>query len=182
MRSRWWSAIVALVVAGSVSSRAQASPWHVDTGGTALVEAWDLNESGESLAGVVIGGDRRIWKGLAIRSEGHLVHVEQEGPDAWLHGITIGTRGRWERPFGRAFVDLAFGWANASRETPPRGTTSNYLIISGGGIELPAGAVSLELGARWFHLSNNGREGARRNPDIQSLGMVIAIGWRAGAP
>jgi Lipid A 3-O-deacylase (PagL). len=178
---RWWSAIVALVVASSVSSRAQASPWHVDVGGTALVEAWDLNESGEALAGVVVGGDRRIWRGLAIRSEGHLTHVEQEGPDAWLHGITIGARGRWERTFGRPFVDLAFGWANASHETPPRGTTSNYLIVSGGGIELPAGAVSLELGARWFHVSNNGREGAHHNPDIQSLGIVVAIGWRPGS-
>jgi len=177
---RWWSVIVALVVAGSVTSRAQASPWHLDAGGTTLVEAWDRNESGEALAGVVVGVDRRLWKGLSIRSEGHLTHVEQAGPDAWAHGISIGTRGWWQRSFGRPFVDLAFGWANASRETPPRGTTSNYLIISGGGIAIPAGNVSLELGARWFHVSNNGREGASHNPDIQSLGMVIAIGWMPG--
>src|SRR5262245_40177458 len=49
-RMRWWSAIVALVVASSVSTGAQASPWHVDAGGTALVEAWDFNGSGEALA------------------------------------------------------------------------------------------------------------------------------------
>src|SRR4029453_10908001 len=97
---QWWSAIVALVVVSSVSSRAQASPWHVDAGGTALVEAWDLNEAGEALAGVGGGADRRIWKGLAIRSEGHLTHVEQEGPDAWLRGTTLGGRGRWERMYG----------------------------------------------------------------------------------
>ena len=54
------------------------------------------------------------------------------------------------------------------------------LIIAGGGIEIPTGQVSLELGARWFHMSNNGREGASRNPDIQSLGMIIAIGWMPG--
>ena len=93
---RWWSAIVALVVVSGVSSRAQASPWHVDAGGTALVEAWDLNESGESLAGLVVGVDRRLWKGLAVRSEAHVAHVEQSGPDAWSRGITFGTRGRWQ--------------------------------------------------------------------------------------
>ena len=169
--------MVALVAASGVSASAQAASWHADVGGTVLVEAWDLNESGESLAGVVVGLDRRLWRGIAVRTEAHATHVEQAGADAWMRGITVGTRGRWYRPYGRPFVDLPFGWSNASRETPPRGTASNYLILSGAGIEIPAGAVSLELGARWFHVSNNGREGARQNPDTQSLGMIIAVGW-----
>src|SRR5262245_7674551 len=174
MRRR--SAIVALVVVGGTSSRAQGPAWHVDLGGTALVEAWDLNESGESLAGIVFGGDRRVWKGLSIRTEGNLTHVEQEGRDAWVRGITLGTRGRWYRSFGRPFIDVAFGVSSATVETPPRGTASNYLIVTGGGIELPAGKISLELATRWFHISNNGRHGANHNPDIQSLGIVVAIG------
>ena len=160
-----------------MSGSAQASAWHVDAGGSALVEAWDLNESGEALAGVVGGVDRRIWKGLAIRTEGHLTHVEQAGQDAWVRGITLGTRGRWERSFGRPFVDVAVGWSNASHATPLRGTTFNYLIVTGAGVEIPTGTVSLELAARWFHISNSGREGGSRNPDIQALGLVIAIGW-----
>jgi hypothetical protein len=175
---RSWSAIVALVVVSGASGRAQASAWHADIGGAAMVEAWDRNESGESIAGVVAGIDRRIWKGLAIRSEGHVAHVEQAGRDAWVHGVTLGTRGRWQRSFGRPFVDVAFGWSSASHETPPRGTASNYLIVTGAGVELPAGPVSLELGARWLHLSNNGRRGRGRNPDIQALGLVIAIGFK----
>ena len=161
-----------------LSARAQASPWHADIGGTALVEAWDRNESGESLAGVVLGADRRIWKGLAIRIEGHSAHVEQAGRDAWVNGVTVGTRARWTRAFGRPFIDVAFGWSGATHETPPRGTASNYVIVAGGGVELPSGPVSLELGARWFHLSNAGRSGRHRNPDIQALGLVIAIGWK----
>src|SRR5690349_13669603 len=173
---RRWSAIVALVVVSGTLGRAQQTPWHVDAGGMALAEAWDFNESDEALAGVVLGVDRRVWKGLAIRTEGNVTHIEQDGPDAWLRGVTLGTRGRWNRSFGRPFVDLAFGWSHASRETPPRGTASNYLIVSGGGIELPAGRISLELAARWFHVSNNGRRGRNHNPDIQSLGVVIAIG------
>jgi hypothetical protein len=174
---RWWSAIVALVVVSGVSGNAQAAAWHLDVGGSALVEAWDRNESGEALASVVVGADRRLWRGIAIRAEGHAIHVEQAGPDAWVRGLTLGSRGRWVRSFGRPFVDLAFGWSNATHETPPRGTTSNYLIVAGGGVEIPTGAVSLELGARWLHISNAGREGAFRNPDIQSLGFVIGIGW-----
>jgi hypothetical protein len=175
---RWWSAIVALVAVSGVSANAQASAWHVDAGAAVLVEAWDRNESGEALAGMVVGVDRRLWRDIAVRAEALTVHVEQAGADAWLRGLTVGGRARWPRSFGRPFVDLAFGWSDATRETPPRGTTFNYLIASGAGIELPAGAVSLELGARWLHVSNNGRQGAHRNPDIQSLGLVIAIGWR----
>jgi len=158
------------------SGRAAQSAWHVDAGGTALVEAWDLNESGEALAGVILGVDRSVWKGLAIRAETNVTRIEQEGPNAWLTGATLGTRARWSRSFGRPFVDLAFGFSGATHETPLRGTASNYLIVSGGGIELPAGRISLELAARWFHISNAGRHGARRNPDIQSLGVVVAIG------
>ena len=172
---RRWPAIVALVVLSGTSGRAQ-SPWHVDAGGMALVEAWDLNESGEALAGIVVGVDRRAWKRLAIRAETNVTRIEQDGPNPWLTGITLGTRARWNRSFGRPFADVAFGWSGATHETPRRGTASNYLIVSGGGIELPAGRISLELAARWFHISNNGRHGAARNPDIQSLGVVVAVG------
>src|SRR5215208_4028921 len=98
---RRWSAIVALVVLCGTSGGAQAPLWHVDGGGTTLVEAWDRNESGEALAGAVIGLDRRVWKGVAIRSEGHVTHIEQAGRDAWLRGFTLGTRSRWSRTFGR---------------------------------------------------------------------------------
>lgn len=173
---RRWSAIVALVVVSGTTGRAGQSAWHVDAGGTALVEAWNLNESGEALAGVVLGVDRNVWKGLAIRAESNVTRIEQEGPNAWLCGGTLGTRVRWARSFGRPFFDVAFGWSGATHETPPRGTASNYLIVSSGGIELPAGRISLELAARLLHISNNGRHGAHRNPDIESLGIVIAIG------
>jgi Lipid A 3-O-deacylase (PagL) len=174
---RWWSAIVALVMLGGTSGSAQARDWHIDVGGSALAEAWNFNEASESLAGPLVGVDRRVWSGLALRFEGLLMHVEQAGQDAWLRGFTIGTRTRWIRSFGRPYVDVAVGLSHATADTPPRGTAFNYLFVSGGGIELPAGAVSLELGARLLHVSNNGREGRHRNPDIESLGVVLAIGW-----
>jgi lipid A 3-O-deacylase PagL len=140
-------------------------------------EAWDRNESSEALVGLLVGIDRRLWKGIAFRTEGLLMHVEQSGPDAWLRGFTIGSRARWSRSFGRPFVDVGVGLSHATAETPPRGTSSNYLIVSGGGVELDAGRMTLEVGARWLHVSNNGRDGRARNPDIQALGVSVAVGW-----
>ena len=35
--------------------------------------------------------------------------------------------------------------------------------------------ISLTGGVRWFHLSNNGREGMERNPDIQAVGGYAAM-------
>src|SRR4029453_16669567 len=114
---RWWSAIVALVAVSGVSATAQASAWHVDAGGATLVEAWDRNESGEALAGVVLGADRRIWRGIAVRTEAQATHIEQAGQDAWLGGWTIGTRGRWAQSFVHPFVESAFGCAQRSADT-----------------------------------------------------------------
>ena len=174
---RWWSAIVALVVVSSVSSRAQASPRHIDAGGTTLVEAWDRNESGEALAGVVVGVDRRIWKGVAIRSEAHLTHVEQAGPDAWAHGISAGgpVAAHVRPAVRRPRVRLG---QRVPRNAPARDDIQ-LSDLSAAASRFPRARCPLELGARWFHMSKNGREGASRNPDIQSLGMVIAI--RAGS-
>jgi hypothetical protein len=35
--------------------------------------------------------------------------------------------------------------------------------------------VHAVAGFRWIHLSNNGREGHDRNPDIQALGGYAAV-------
>jgi hypothetical protein len=167
--------IVALVVASGVHAVAQTPTWHASVGATALVESWDRNETRESLTGVVAGVDRQMWRALALRVEGMLLHVAQDAPDAWLGGFTIGTRARWLRVFAHPFFDLGVGVSHATRDIPVRGTASNFLILSGGGVEIPARAFSLELAARWLHLSNNGRSGRHRNPDIQAIGAVVAI-------
>jgi hypothetical protein len=169
--------IVALVAVNTVAAKGQASPWHVDLAGTIQAEAWDLNEAREELVGVSVGLDRRVWRGLAVRAEGMFLHVSQRGNDASVRGILVGARGRWRRSFGRPFVDLAAGVSGATERVPPRGTTFNYLLASGAGVELPFGPFSFDVGIRWLHVSNNGREGRHINPDIQSLGPVLAIGW-----
>lgn len=170
-----FQAIVALLLLDTGAADAQSPHWHVDAGGTGLVEAWDLNGARESVAGVVAGVDRRVSKALAVRTEGVVLRVSETGPDAWLRGFTVGVRNRWPRRGATPFVELAAGLSSSTRPVPPEGTAFNFLLVSGGGVEIPLGRVSLDLGARWFHVSNNGR-GGNRNPDIQTLGLVIGMG------
>jgi hypothetical protein len=151
--------------------------WRVDVGVTGLREAWDLNESTESLAGVVAGVDRRVWRGAAVRGELLALRVIQDPEGTWLRGFTVGTRMRWGQGSLRPLVDLAVGLSSATQPVPARGTTFNYLAAVGAGVELPLRRARLTVTARWLHASNNGREGRHRNPDIQSLGGVVSVGW-----
>lgn len=159
--------------------RAQApASWQVDVSGSAFAEAWDVNESNERLAGLAGGAEARVGRALRLRVEGVMLHVNQAGADAWLRGFTIGARTRWSLSRIKPFIDLAVGISDSTSPVPVRGTRVNFLALAGGGVQVPMrGRVVLDLGARWFHVSNNGREGRHRNPDIQALGAVIAIGW-----
>jgi hypothetical protein len=175
---RLWSAIVALLALAADVGVAQTPTWHVDVVGTALFEAWDYNQSRELLGGISVGAERRVWKALQLRTEGLILRVNQEGPDAWLRGLIVGARGRWQASHVNPFVDVAVGVSSATTRVPARGTAFNYLVVVGGGIRIPVrNRMSLDLGGRWLHLSNNGREGDHRNPDIQALGPFLAIGW-----
>jgi hypothetical protein len=175
---RCWPAIVALLVLCPTWTTAQSPSWQVDVAGVALAEAWDFNEGAESLAGLALGAQRRVWKALTVRAEGVVLHVEQAGDDGWLRGFTIGTRTRWGASRIKPFVHLGVGLSDATTPVPARGTRINFLALVGGGVQIPIRAQFLvDFGARWFHVSNNGREGRNRNPDIQALGAVIAIGW-----
>ena len=139
-------------------------------------EAWDFNESTESLAGGVAGVDRRVWRGLSLRGELLALRVMQEGDDAWLRGFTVGARQRWGQGSIRPLLDLAVGLSRATRPVPPRGTTFNYLAVIGTGVEVPFRAVVVSVTGRWLHASNNGREGRHRNPDTQAIGAVVSVG------
>ena len=138
-------------------------------------EAWDYNESTEWLTGVMVGVDRRVWRGLAIRAEALVQRVFQEGENAWLAGGTVGARARWRRRTTSPVLDIAVGLSDANRPVPPRGTSFNYLALIGAGVEMPLGRLSATVTGRWLHASNAGREGNHRNPDIQSLGLVFGV-------
>ena len=161
---------------GATSASAQP-PWHIDVGLAAFGEAWDRNESSESLAGIVAGADRRVWRGLSIRGEVLALRVWQASEDAWLRGFTVGTRTRWGQAGIRPVMDVAVGLAGATRPVPPRGTAFNYLAVIGTGVEMPLRAAAVTVTGRWWHASNNGSAGRHRNPDIQALGIVVGVGW-----
>lgn len=170
------AAILPLLLFFAQAAHAQA--WRADISGLGLIEAWDLNESHEWLGGVIGGIDRTLWRGFALRTDGVVLRVAQNGADAWLRGFTIGTRFRWWQVAPRPFVDVAVGLANASRPTPPsRGSTFNYLAAIGAGIEVPIEGARVSIAGRWLHASNNGRYGKHLNPDIQALGVAIGVGW-----
>lgn len=156
---------------------AQAPQWTVDVTPASYVEAWEINDSVEHLTGLQAGIDRRIWRALAVRAEGMLLHVDQEGGDTWLHGASFGFRARKRAHVTHLFVDIGGGWAGAARNVPPNGTRYNYLAILGGGVEAPWSRVRVTLSARWLHVSNGGREGRRANPDIQSLGGFAGVSY-----
>ena len=170
--------IVALLMLGAVSMDAQSRTWQVDAGMMTVVEAWDYNEAKESLVGAAAGLDRALWRALRVRLEGQLLRVKQSGSDALLRGITLGARASWKMFNVMPFAELAGGISNSTRQVPPRGTAINLLVVAGGGLQIPLRhQLSVDFGARWFHISNNGREGRHLNPDIQALGSSIAIGW-----
>ena len=158
--------------------RHRATNGTLDVGGAALVEAWDLNNSREWLAGVAAGVENRLWRTLRLRLEGWVVRALQESADGWVRGFDVGPRWRWGTGRARPFADLSVGLSDSTIEVPPRGTRFNFVARAGGGVQVSLGGrASLDVGARWLHLSNNGREGRQRNPDIQSLGAVVAVGW-----
>ncbi|HXG89199.1 MAG TPA: acyloxyacyl hydrolase [Vicinamibacterales bacterium] len=168
--------IVALVLASAADARGQDHRLRLGVAATVLTEAWDRNETHEWFAGLTAGLDRQVWKFVALRGEVMALRVEQ--PDhGWLRGFTMGARGRWRRPHFRPVIDLAVGLSDSTVAVPKRGTTFNYLIVGGAGVELPVRAMTVDLGLRWLHVSNNGREGSGRNPDIQSLGITAGVSW-----
>jgi hypothetical protein len=178
-------AVVLIILLVAAPAYAQAPRWTVDVTPASYVEAWELNDSVEHLTGIQAGIDRRVWRSVAVRAEGLLLHVHQAGDDTWLRGASLGMRAR--RPFGVAqgrrvrvtelFLDVAGGWAGAAKRVPPTGTRYNYLALIGGGVEAPLAGLKLALGIRWLHISNGGREGRFANPDIQSLGASVGLGY-----
>jgi hypothetical protein len=114
---------------------------------------------------------------MSVRGELLAVRVMQDTDDSWLRGFMVGTRGRWGQGRLRPVVDVAVGLSSATHPVPPRGTSFNYLAAIGAGVDVPLRPAVVTVTGRWLHASNNGREGRHRNPDLQSLGLVVSVGW-----
>ena len=91
------------------------------------------------------------------------------------HGDAGAVAGALGDPW-RVFLELGPGVSWSDTTVPPRGTRFNYLIVGGGGFLRRIGSqVHAVAGARWWHLSNNSREGRSRNPDIEGLGGYAGV-------
>lgn len=170
-------AVVLVLLVCATPASAQERAWTIDVTSGYYVEAWDSNEGTEHLAGIQAGIDNRLWRGVALRGEAIVLRVRQQGSDTWLRGATVAMRVRRASTMP-LFLDIGAGLAKAGEPLPPTGTRFNYLLVAGGGVEVPWSTLHVTAGARWLHVSNGGREGNARNPDIQTLGGFVGVGWR----
>jgi len=138
-----------------------------------LGEAWNLNDGREWL----LDGTAAVWWSFADRlmlvTAFHAARVSQGTPrPAFVNGFSPQLRyalrrsERWT-----LFVELGPGISWSDTTVPPRGTRFNYLLLAGSGVSRRLTRQCHALAAfRWLHISNNGREGRGRNPDIEALG------------
>jgi hypothetical protein len=150
----------------------------VELTGTYLAEAWNLNGSRERLA----GGGVALWWGfgerLALLAEVQLIRVYQAPfRDTGVLGLTpllqwrVHRTGPWT-----TFIEIGPGVSWSNRPVPANGTQFNFVTIVGTGFTREIRVrTRLVAGFRWFHLSNGGRLGSQRNPDIQAVGPYAGI-------
>ena len=151
--------------------------WHVELAYHAAAETWNYNVSREEMHGVSAGLTYGVLDGLVVTARAPLYYVDQRGIDGCLFGLTAGVRGRvYRRGRVSLFLDVDVGIYEADTIVPPRGTRFNYLAMGGGGatITLRPG-VHLLTAMRWAHVSNGGREGRDRNPDIEAVGPQVGV-------
>lgn len=151
--------------------------WHLELASHYAPEAWNYNVSREQMFGIAPGLTYGLTDGLAFTIAGPLYFVDQRGIDAWVLAVNFGLRSRVVRR-GRvsAFVEFQVGLSEADTRTPPGGTRFNYLALGGAGATMRiAPAVHLVGTLRWIHVSNGGREGRSRNPDIEAVGPQFGV-------
>lgn len=145
----------------------------VEFGGMLVTEAWNLNGPREWLAGGTAAVSWSFHDRTAVVIEFEAVRVFQRTPRV-AHVQGMATLFRWQARSGdpwSVFVELGPGLSWSDTTVPPRGTRFNYLILASGGLLRRVGAQThAVIAARWWHLSNNSREGRSRNPDIEGVG------------
>ena len=149
----------------------------IEIGAAPMLEIWNINEEHEQ----VIEGTAAFWgavsERVAIGIEFHHAFVLQEAPGAFVQGLSPMVRFKLtDRPKWNWYAETGPGVSWSDLTTPVRGTRFNYLFQAGTGLMRRVGSNSNVLVAyRFFHLSNNGREGKDHNPDLEMMGGYF--GW-----
>lgn len=152
--------------------------WSLQVSGSFFRESWDLNAFREQLLGASVGAFRQLTPRWAIGFEANFLHVRQNP----LRDVLLPAGNallRWSAlQLGKTtvFAEGGGGLSYASGMVPNEGTRFNFVSQTGVGVMRSISRrVDVVGGARWLHVSNNGLDGSRRNPDIQALGLYI--GW-----
>jgi hypothetical protein len=143
------------------------------------VESWNLNSNGREW---LVDGGFSVWWAPVDRAtllvEFHATRVFQTSlRNAFVTGLVPIVRLQVldRLPWG-LFAEAGLGPSWSDTAVPAGGTRFNYLALAGLGVSRRvARHTSATVGFRWMHVSNNGREGHDRNPDIQGLGGVGAV-------
>ncbi len=146
------------------------------------VEAWDENQSRDTVAGVSLAFTYAFRDGWTLVGEAVGYRVDQPAPIPRLGGLLGLVRRRfYERGDVAVFADAGLGASYADAPVPTRGTRFNYLLQAGVGMtHRLTPRFGLVGHIRHLHLSNNGLAGSSRNPDIQSLGVQVGVLMRLG--
>jgi hypothetical protein len=150
----------------------------LEAGGAFLTEAWNLNDGREWLADAHLGVFWGFHRRASLNVEFHAIRVFQSpSRDAIVNGFLPMVRWRIVARERRTwFVEAGPGISWSDTVTPPRGTRFNYLLVGGTGVSHRISKQTHAIvGARLLHISNKGREGRARNPDIEGLGGYAAI-------
>lgn len=149
----------------------------IEVGFAPMLEIWNINEAHEE----VIEGTAAFWGAVANRVaigvEFHHAWVLQDEPGAFVQGLSPLVRVKLtNRPRWNWYLETGPGVSWSDLTTPVRGTKFNYLFQAGTGFMRRVGSGShLMIAYRFWHLSNNGREGKIHNPDLEMMGLYT--GW-----
>jgi hypothetical protein len=168
-----WTGAVACVLVAALTAKAAGS---VDENGnfpgglfSLTLTGSYMNELGphdQDYASGAIGVNWYVFENFSLGAEFGAWHVWQPGNDAfaWSAGGTL-RHHFYTRPWGSVFFDTGVYAFQADTDVPDNGTSFNYLFLCGGGMSYRVSEnVHLIAGARYFHLSNAGREGGDANP------------------
>jgi hypothetical protein len=113
-----------------------------------------------------VGVNYYVVENLSLGAEFGAWHIWQPGNDAFAWSAGINLRHHfYTKPWGSVFFDVGEYALQADTDVPDDGTSFNYLFLCGGGLSYRVSEnVHLMAGARYFHLSNAGREGGDANP------------------
>ncbi len=180
-----WFGVLALCAAPAAAQTGAATETNpfqdsavgIELGGSVLGELWNLNDGREWLLDGTGSFSWSFREGFALVVRFHNIRVFQATENAFVQGFSPIVRWRMrERGSWRFYAEVGPGISWSDVTVPPRGTKFNYLFEGGGGVQRRLGRnTQLVLGATFLHISNNGREGRGRNPDIEAIGPHVAI-------